>query len=102
MAKIGRVVFAVTILLVSTTFIPTAKALPKDEVTVEYYDECMNLMASHVVDCYGFVWNYGSNAGATYKNTTRLSCEGSGYSSYWYRWNGSQWVMLPGAPVTNC
>jgi hypothetical protein len=98
----GRIFLVLTVVLATTTFAPPASALPRDEVTVEYYDECMNLIASHVTDCSGFVWNWGSNSGAKYKNTTRLSCESSGYSSYWYEWDGSQWQMLPGVPVVEC
>lgn len=81
---------------------PPVQALPTHEVGTEYYDECMNLQYSHIITCDGSVFIWGSQAGAKYKNHYRLKCDGPGYDSYWYEWNGSSWVLLPSIPVPGC
>ncbi|HEX8254682.1 MAG TPA: hypothetical protein VF846_16180 [Thermoanaerobaculia bacterium] len=81
---------------------PSAQAINKYEVDTTYYDECLDQIYERVIGCFGEVYTWGtSSAGAVYKNVVQIECEGSGYYSTWYVWNGTTWVKLSGMPP-NC
>jgi hypothetical protein len=94
---------AVVLLLASNLiYSPKADALPKYEIETAYYDVCLDVIYERIIGCLGEIWTWGtSSAGAVYKNVVQIECEGSGYYSTWYEWNGSAWVALPGMPP-NC
>ena len=93
------IVFIVVIASMSLVNPPAAQALSGKEIDTTYYDQCMDPIYERVIGCFGEVYTWGeSSAGAVYKNISTLECEGSGYTSTWYEWNGSSWVILPGMP----
>jgi hypothetical protein len=101
MHKVVRIALAVALFVGATTFAPQrAQALSKYEIDTTYYDACRDEIFERVIGCYGEVYTWGtSSAGAVYKNIVQIECEGSGYYSTWYQWNGSGWTMLPGMPA---
>lgn len=98
-----RMVLVLAVVLGATSFAPTLQATGGNEIGLSYYDECMEVIYEKVITCGGSVMTWGtSSAGAKYKNNYQLSCDGPGYSSYWYEWDGTQWVLLPSIPQPNC
>jgi len=98
-ARAVLVVFALSI-AVSVQVGRTAQALPKYEIDTTYYDACRDEIFERVVGCVGDVYTSGtSSEGAVYKNVVEIGCDDSEYYSFWYQWNGSSWVLLPGMPA---
>lgn len=99
MKKFIRFGLVALVLLSVTTVTRPANALSGKEIDTTYYDACRDEIYERVIGCYGETYTWGtSSAGAVYKNISTLECEGSGYTSTWYQWNGSGWTMLSGMP----
>ena len=100
MQKVARLTIVLLLLIASTTFAPTAKALPCDEILTIYYDCALNEVGERDVSCNG-IWSTGQLSGA-FKEVQTSPCECGDYSDNWYQWNGSTWVHLSGPPSPTC
>ena len=91
---------ALASLMAMTVIAPPVVALSKYEIDTTYYDACLDPIYERVIGCFGEIWEWGTYppSGAVYKNIVQIECEGSGYISRWYEWNGSSWVLLPAIP----
>ena len=68
------VALAVVVSLGSVGITREARALPRDEVIINYYDCRWNNIGTDYLDCSGH-WSYfGTHSGAGYRETTQTEC----------------------------
>ena len=97
MRKYGWVVL---ILLVVSLGSSVRAQYPTDN-WITYYDCSLNVVGSRNRTCGGAVYTNGAQSGA-YQFREWFYCDGDGYMSQWYYWNGSSWTGFSGPPGPNC
>jgi len=90
--------FAAIAVIALITPASEAYGAPINEVGIDYYDQCLIETGWELSTCGGQFYSGGTSSGAKYKNEWKDRCDGTGYSSKWYQWNGSSWVLLSGYP----
>lgn len=91
----------VVLVLLVVTLGSSVRALPTNEVWDTYYDCALNDVGLRILSCNGHIFTDGQQGGA-YRLRETTSCNGDGYNSQWYYWNGSGWTAFSGPPGPNC
>lgn len=101
MQKLARLSIAVLLLIASTTFAPTTKAAPCQDIFTTFYDCALNEVGWRWQGCGGGFSSSGQQSGA-FKEIETSPCTCGSTTDNWYQWNGSTWVLLSGPPSPTC
>ena len=99
------VAFAVVFALTSFGVSHQAKALPRDEVIINYYDCGFNNIGTDWRTCAGGWVYFGTHSGAAYRETTQTECSTGNPVFYgWEYWDDTtnSWQPYTGGESCYC